>query len=67
MEGIYKDCSKKKKSGNHGSKNPEEAVQIVVKDLFDGKVFQKTNGRAGYPTFPKFTSNVTDIELQRLF
>ena len=67
MEGIYKDCSKKKKSGSHGSKNPEEAVQIVVKDLLDGKVFQKTNGRAGYPTFPKFTSNVIDIDYRDFF
>ena len=57
IEGIYEDCSKKKKSGYHGSKNAEEAVNIVVKDLLEGKVFQKTDGRPGYPSFPKFKSN----------
>ena len=67
IEGIYEDCSKKKKSGHHGSKNPEEAIQIIVKDLLDGKVFQKTNGRTGYPSFPKFKSNVIDIDYREFF
>ena len=33
MKGIYEDCSKVKRSGHHGSKNPEEAVEIIVNDL----------------------------------
>ena len=67
IEGIYEDCSKKKKSGYHGSKNAEEAVNIIVKDLLEGKVFQKTDGRPGYPSFPKFKSNIIDIDYRDFF
>ena len=49
MDTIYKDCNKVKRSGYHGSKDPQEAVAIVVNDLLRGKVFDKTLGRQGYP------------------
>ena len=36
METIYKDCNKVKRSGHHGSTDPEETVSIIVKDLISG-------------------------------
>lgn len=67
MDTIYKDCNKVKRSGYHGSKDPQEAVAIVVNDLLRGKVFDKTLGRQGYPSFPKFKSNVLDIDYRDFF
>ena len=67
METIYKDCNKVKRSGHHGSTDPEEAVSIIVKDLISGKVFETSPGRKGYPSFQKFQSNVLDIDYRDLF
>ena len=67
MEGVYNDCSKVKRSGHHGSKNPSEAVNIMVNDLLKGKVFEKLPGRKGYPSFPKFKSNVLEIDHRDFF
>ena len=41
IEGIYEDCFKKKKSGSHGSKNAEQAVNITVKDLLEDECFRR--------------------------
>ena len=51
-EGIADDCSKKKRSGLHSQKNPEEAVKIIAHGLLMGQVFQKKEHRKGYPHFP---------------
>lgn len=67
MKGIYDDCSKVKRSGHHGSKNPEEAVEIIVNDLLKGKVFEKLPGRSGYPSFAKFKSNILDLDYRDFF
>lgn len=67
MDAIYNDCNKVKRSGHHGSKDPEEAVSIIVNDLIRGKVFEKSPGRQGYPSFPKFKTNVLDIDYRDFF
>ena len=67
MDGIYADCSKVKRSGHHGSKDPEETVSIIVNDLLKGKVFEQLPGRTGYPSFPNFKSNVLDIDYRDFF
>ena len=67
MKGIYEDCSKVKRSGHHGSKNPEEAVQIIVNDLLKGNVFEQQPGRSGYPSFAKFKSNILDVDYRDFF
>ena len=67
MKGIYDDCSKVKRSGHHGSKNPEEAVEIIVNDLLKGKAFEKLPGRSGYPSFAKFKSNILDLDYRDFF
>ena len=36
INGIYDDCSKVKRSGHRGSRNPEEAVEIIANDLLKG-------------------------------
>lgn len=67
MKGIYDDCSKVKRSGHHGSRNPEEAVEIIVNDLRKGKVFEKLPGRSGHPSFAKFKSNILDLDHRDFF
>lgn len=67
MNGAYEDCSKKRRSGHHGSKNPEEAVTITVNDLLQGRVFHKLPGRPGCHSFPTFTSNILDIDYRNFF
>lgn len=67
MKGIYEDCSKVKRSGYHGSKDPEEAVEVIVNDLLLGNVFEKVPGRSGYPSFAKFRSNILDIDYRDFF
>jgi hypothetical protein len=66
-EGISEDCSKKKRSGLHRQKNPEEAVKIIIHDLLYGKVFQKNHKREGYKSFPKFKSNILDVDCREYF
>ena len=67
MKGIYEDCSKVKRSGHHGSKNPEEAVEIIVNDLLKGNIFEQQPGRSGYPSFAKFKSNILDVDYRDFF
>lgn len=67
MEGVYEDCHKNRRSGHHGSKNPEEAVTITVNDLLQGRVFHKVPGRPGYHSFPDFKSNILDIDYRNFF
>ena len=67
MKGIYEDCSKVKRSVYHGSKNPEEAVDIIVNDLLKGNVFEQMPGRSGYPSFAKFKSHILDIDYRDFF
>ena len=67
MKGIYEDCSKIKRSGHHGSKNPEEAVEVIVNDLLKGNVFGHRPGRSGYPSFAKFKSNILDVDYRDFF
>ena len=50
MYGIRKDLDQKKKSGDHGTKDPEQAVKIIT-DLKNGNVFHHTPGRCGYYSF----------------
>ena len=38
MDGIRKDLDQKKLSGHHGTKDPEQAVKIILTDLMNGKV-----------------------------
>ncbi|XP_028412550.1 uncharacterized protein LOC114535442 [Dendronephthya gigantea] len=67
IQGVYRDCSKVKKSGCHKNKDVEDALRIIINDLLQGKVFKKANGRAGYPSFPKFPSNILDIDYRDFF
>lgn len=67
MKGIYEDCSKVKRSGHHGSKNPEEAVEIIVNDLLKGNIFEQQPGRSGYSSFAKFKSNILDVDYRDFF
>ena len=67
INGIYDDCSKVKRSGHRGSRNPEEAVEIIANDLLKGKVFEKLPGRSGYPSFAKFKSNILDLDYRDFF
>ena len=67
MDSIYHDCSKVRRSGHHGNKDPEEAVNIIVNDLLKGKVFEKSPGRKGYQSFPNFKSNLLDIDYRDFF
>ena len=45
MDGIRKDLDQKKKSGHHGTKDPEQAMKIILTDLMNGNVFRHTPGR----------------------
>lgn len=67
MKGIYEDCSKVKRSGHNGSKNSEEAVEIIVNDLLRGSVFGQRPGRSGYRSFAKFKSNILDVDYRDFF
>ena len=67
MDAIFKDCNKVKRSGHHGSKDPEEAVSIIVNDLIKGKAFERSVDRHGYPSFPKFKTNVLVIDYRDFF
>ena len=67
MKGIYEDCSKVKRSGHHGSKNPEEAVEIIVNDLLKSNVSEQQPGRSGYSSFAKFKSNILDVDYRDFF
>lgn len=67
MKGIYDDCLKVKRSGYYGSKNLEEVVEIIVNDLFKGKVFEKLFGRFGYLLFVKFKLNILDFDYRDFF
>ena len=42
MYGIRKDLDQKKKSGDHGTKDSEQAVKIILTDLKNGNVFHHT-------------------------
>ena len=66
-EGIADNCSKKKRSGLHSQKNPEEAVKIIAHGLLMGQVFQKKEHRKGYPSFSKFKSNLLDVDYRDFF
>ena len=65
MDGIQKDLDQKKPSGHHGTKDPEQAVKIILTDLMNGKVFHHTPGRCGYPSFKK--ESAIDIDFRDFF
>ena len=67
MNGIRKDLALNKKSGHHGTKDPEQAVSIILKDLIDGNVFLHTPGRCGYPSFKAFKQNVVQLDFRDFF
>lgn len=67
MNGIRKDLALNKKSGHHGTKDPEQAVNIILKDLIDGNVFLHTPGRCGYPSFKAFKQNVVQLDFRDFF
>lgn len=52
-ESVDRDCEKDNHSRNRSSAGEEEAVQQIVQDLMEHKVFQIIPGRE-YPSFPKF-------------
>ena len=64
MDGIRKDLDQKKLSGHHGTKDPEQAVEIILTDLMNGKVFHHTPGRCGYPSFKNTKESVIDIDFR---
>ena len=70
MDGIRKDLDQKKSSGHHGTKDPEQAVKIILTDLMNGKVFHHTPGRCGYPSFKnkaiEFTNKPLDLQTEHL-
>jgi len=57
-ESIDKDCMKEDKAGYRSSLQEAEAVQIITMDLVDNEVFNKTPGRSGYKSFPKFEQSL---------
>ena len=67
MDGIRKDLHQKKKSGHHGTKDPEQAVKIILTDLMNGNVFHHTPGRCGYPSFKNMKESVIDIDFRDFF
>ena len=67
MDGIRKDLHQKKSSGHHGTKDPEQAVTIILTDLMNGKVFHHTSGRCGYPSFKNMEESVIDIDSRDFF
>ena len=64
--GIRKDPDQKKKSGDHGTKDPEQAVKIIT-DLKNGNVFHHTPGRCGHPSFKNMKESVIDIAFRHFF
>ncbi len=52
-ESIDKDCVKTKKNKSRSSTGEEEAVNQILKDLNEKKVFKETPGRT-YTSFPQF-------------
>jgi len=67
MYGIRKDLDqKKKKSGDHGTKDPEQAVKIIT-DVKNGNVFHHAPGRCGYPSLKNMRKSVIDIDFRHFF
>ena len=64
MDGIRKDLDQKKSSGHHGTKDPEQAVKIILTDLMNGMVFHHTPGSCGYPSFKNMKESVIDIDFR---
>jgi hypothetical protein len=58
LESVDKDCKVKERTSHRAVPKKEEAVCQIVKDLCFKKVFTKTPGRDGHPSFPKFSSNL---------
>jgi len=67
MDQVYEDCDRHYKSGYHGNKQCNEIVTTIVNDLVQGKVFQYTPSREGYPSFKKFKDNVIDCDYRDFF
>ena len=67
MDSIRDDLHQKKKSGHHGTKNPQQAVNIILTDLINAQVFHYTPGRCGYPSFKNMKENVVDIDFRDFF
>ena len=67
MDGIRKDLDQKTSSGHHGTKDPEQAVKIILTDLTNGKVFHHTPGRCGYPSDKNMKESVIDIDFRDFF
>lgn len=60
LAGTDKDCHGAKEINTRAKTDPTEAVAQIVKDLISQDVFVYTPGRAGYPSFPKFSSNLLE-------
>lgn len=58
IESIDADCSHTVRKGKRNKGKPEEAVNQIVSDLMDNKVFQFTAGREGHHSFPLFDDNI---------
>jgi len=67
MYGIRKELDQKIKSGHHGTKDPEQAVKIILTDLKNGNVFHHTPSRCGYPSLENMKESVIDIDFCDFF
>ena len=67
MRGIYLDCDKEKRSGYHGTNEPEKSVKIIVDDLIKGNVFEYNSSRQGYASFSHFDSAMINVDYRKFF
>ena len=67
MKAVHEDCRKKQPSGHHGGEDPKSSVEIIVKDLNAGKVFQHKPGRKGYISFQNFKKDVIGSDYRDFF
>lgn len=67
MKAVHEDCGKKQPSGHHGGEDPKSSVEIIVKDLITGKVFQHKPGRKGYNSFQNFKKDVIGSDYRDFF
>ena len=55
---VDHDCNKDKRSSHRASPKEMEAVEQITSDLLKVEASHKQEGRAGYPSFPKFERNI---------
>lgn len=55
---VDRDCSVKEQHFGRKTPKEEEAVNQVIVDLLCNEAFQRTPGREGYASFPKFERSI---------